>query len=113
MDDATFHQFAALVSFVVVFFLAKTLFERLGNMPGANVGAFPRLVNVAVSVGIGITMLFGLEWLIEYAGRIGVGVAMGFGTVAAYLAVAWRQRWHERRIYRASLKPMPDVDGFS
>ena len=27
MADSTFHQLAALISFVVVFFLAKTLFE--------------------------------------------------------------------------------------
>lgn len=103
MADSTFHQLAALISFVAVFFLAKTLFERLGNVSGPAVGAFPRLVNSAVTFAIGIAMLFGLDWIIEYAGRIGVGVAMVFGILAAYLAVAWRQRWHERRIYRDTL----------
>ena len=103
MADSTFHQLAALISFVVVFFLAKTLFERLGNVPGPAVGTFPKFVNSAVTFAIGIAMLFGLDWIIEYAGRIGVGVAMVFGFLAAYLAVAWRQRWYERRIYRQNL----------
>lgn len=103
MADSTFHQLAALISFVVVFFLAKMLFERLGNVSGPAVGAFPRLVNSAVTFAIGITMLFGLDWIIEYVGRIGVGVAMVFGILAAYLAVAWRQRWNERRTHRENL----------
>ena len=103
MADSAFHQIAALISFVVVFFLAKTLFERLGNVSGPAAGAFPKLVNSAVTFAIGITMLFGLDWIIEYVGRIGVGVAMVFGALAAYLAVAWRQRWHERRTHRENL----------
>jgi len=103
MSDATFHQLAVVISFVVMFFLAKALFERLGNVSNVGGGTFPRLVNFAATSGIGIAMLFGLDWIMEYVGRIGVGVSMVFGILASYLAVAWQQRWHERRLYRETL----------
>ncbi|MYF27618.1 MAG: hypothetical protein F4029_17995 [Gammaproteobacteria bacterium] len=103
MGESTFHQLAVVISFVVVFFLGKALFERLGNVSNVGGGTFPRLVNFAATSGIGIAMLFGLDWIMEYVGRIGVGVAMVLGILAAYLAVAWQQRWHERRLYRETL----------
>ena len=103
MSESTFHQLAVVVSFVVVFFLAKALFERLGNVSNVGGGTFPRLVNFAATSGIGIAMLFGMDWIMEYVGRIGVGVAMLLGILAAYLAVAWQQRWQERRLYRETL----------
>ena len=103
MGESTFHQLAVVVSFVVVFFLAKALFERLGNVSSVGGGTFPRLVNFAATSGIGIAMLFGLDWIMEYVGRVGVGVAMVLGILASYLAVAWQQRWQERRLYRETL----------
>ena len=106
MDESTFYQLAVAISFVVVFFLAKALFERLGNVSNVGGGTFPRLVNFATTSGFGIAMLFGLDWIMEYAGRIGSGIAMAFGVLAAYLAVAWQQRWRERRLYRETL-PWP------
>ena len=103
MGESTFHQLAVVISFVVTFFLAKALFERLGNVSNVGGGTFPKLVNFAATSGIGIAMLFGLDWIMEYVGRIGVGVAMVLGILASYLAVAWQQRWHERRLYREIL----------
>lgn len=102
MGESTFHQLAVVVSFVVAFFLAKALFERLGNVSNGG-GAFARLVNFAATSGIGIAMLFGLDWIMEYVGRVGVGVAMVLGFLASYMAVAWQQRWQERRLYRETL----------
>ena len=100
--DYSVQQLAVIVSFVAGFFLAKTLFERLGNVSDARMSTYPRWVNGVAAFAAGITVSLGLDWFFDYTNRIGVGVAMVFGVVAAYLAVAWRQRWHERRVYRAS-----------
>ena len=106
MVDSSFQQFAVIVSFVAGFFLAKALFEQLGGVSGARPGAFPKLANGVATFAAGISVSFAFDWFFEYSHRIGVGVAMALGIVFAYLAIAWRQRMLERRVYRATLDTM-------
>ena len=84
--DYSVQQLAVIVSFVTGFFLAKALFERLGKVSDARMGTYPRWVNGIASFAAGIAVSFSLDWFFDYAARIGVGVAMVFGVVAAYLA---------------------------
>lgn len=101
--DYSVQQLAVIVSFVAGFFLTKALLERLGNLPDARMATHPRWVKRVATFAAGIAVAFSLDWFFDYTARIGVGVAMVFGVVAAYLAVAWRQRWLESHVYRASL----------
>ncbi len=101
--DASSITVVAIIGFAVVYGGAAALFVQLllheNALPDP---AIPAWLDNALSALVGA----GVGLVIAYSdGK--VGLAMTLAVFAALVPTAWRQRWRERRVYRATLSPLP------
>ena len=109
VHEGSIAQIVTVTVFVVVFLLATALFHRLGGSTGSAESPHPLWVSGVLSGAVGGGLALGLEWILEYAERVGIGLTIVLAVAAAYLMSGWQQRWRERVLYRSSLQT--DHDG--
>ena len=101
--DQSFLELAAIIGSVVAYATAVLLFAQLlgaGDLPGREVPAwFDKALSVLLGAGVGA----GLAYT-----NAGVAFAVSLAVLAALIQTAWRQRWRESQVYRASLNASPD-----
>ena len=111
VHEVSIAQVVTVTVFVVVFLLATMLFHRLGGSTGWAESPYPRWVSGVLSGAVGGGLALGLEWILEYAERVGIGLTIVLAVAAAYLMSGWQQRWRERVLYRSSLQTDHDGTG--
>lgn len=99
--DASWNLWLVSLTFAVVVAAAKLLFDRVaGPAVGANGPIWARnMLLAAAGAGMGTGQL----WLAPVDG-FRFAMLMLSAVFVAWLLAAWRQRWGERRVYRATLR---------
>ena len=108
--DASWNLWLVSLTFAGVIAAATMLFDRLTDPAvGANVPVWARNVLLAaVGAGVGAGQL----WLAPVDG-FRFAVLMLSAVLLAWILAAWRQRWGEQRVYRATLRELvEDPDSF-
>ena len=102
--DGSWNLWPVTLTFAGVLATATMLFDRLA---GPTVGAdFPMWIRNMLLAAIGAGLGSGQLWLAPVQG-VRFGALMLFAVLFAWILAAWRQRWGERRVYRATLRQEP------
>ncbi len=104
LPDGSWDLWPVTLTFAGVLAAATMLFDRLA---GPTVGAdLPRWIRDILLVAIVAGLGSGQVWLAPVEG-VRFVVLMLFAVLFAWILAAWRQRWGERRVYRAMLRQEP------
>jgi len=102
LRDVPMDGAAAVGAFVFVVVVAIQLFSRLAGIQRATYRD-SKWMSGAQSATLGTLFAGAADLGHEYIHYVGIGGWALAGLIIALVVCGWRQRWHERRLYRASL----------